>query len=105
MFRDYGNGEIGDDGIHDLDMAAWGLGIDRMALVALGLNRNLDSQRLGHLGAKDSRSAQFEPAQFGMTDVNLHGWFGKGEVSGDEFELVGSGHLYGEHLEQTQKGP
>jgi predicted dehydrogenase len=27
MFKDYGNGEIGDDGIHDLDMAAWGLGI------------------------------------------------------------------------------
>ena len=26
MFRDYGNGEIGDDGIHDLDMASWGLG-------------------------------------------------------------------------------
>ncbi len=28
MYRDYGNGEIGDDGIHDIDMAAWGLGID-----------------------------------------------------------------------------
>lgn len=30
MFRDYGNGEIGDDGIHDLDMATWGLGITTM---------------------------------------------------------------------------
>ena len=27
MFRDYGNGEIGDDGIHDIDMACWGLGV------------------------------------------------------------------------------
>ncbi len=28
MYRDYANGEIGDDGIHDIDMAAWGLGVD-----------------------------------------------------------------------------
>ena len=27
LFQDYGNGEIGDDGIHDIDMACWGLGV------------------------------------------------------------------------------
>jgi predicted dehydrogenase len=26
LYRDYGNGEIGDDGIHDLDLACWGIG-------------------------------------------------------------------------------
>ena len=30
LFRDYGNGEIGDDGIHDIDMAAWGLGVSTL---------------------------------------------------------------------------
>ena len=28
LFRDYANGEIGDDGIHDIDMARWGLGAE-----------------------------------------------------------------------------
>ena len=27
VYRDYGNGDIGDDGIHDIDMACWGLGV------------------------------------------------------------------------------
>ena len=27
LFREYGNGDLGDDGAHDLDMAAWALGV------------------------------------------------------------------------------
>lgn len=27
VYRDYGNGDIGDDGVHDIDMARWGLGV------------------------------------------------------------------------------
>jgi len=30
LFRDYANGNIGDDGIHDLDMATWALDIDTL---------------------------------------------------------------------------
>lgn len=30
LFRDYANGEIGDDGIHDIDMAYWALGTQEM---------------------------------------------------------------------------
>ncbi|MBM4003424.1 MAG: Gfo/Idh/MocA family oxidoreductase [Planctomycetes bacterium] len=44
MFQDYGNGEIGDDGIHDLDMAAWGLGIQGLPkqITARGSRMMLD---------------------------------------------------------------
>ena len=28
LYRDYGDGDFGDDGIHDLDMARWALGVD-----------------------------------------------------------------------------
>lgn len=31
-FRDYGNGDIGNDGIHDIDMACMGLGVDRLPI-------------------------------------------------------------------------
>ena len=27
LWRDYGNGDMGDDGAHDIDMAAWALGV------------------------------------------------------------------------------
>jgi predicted dehydrogenase len=44
MFRDYGNGEIGDDGIHDIDMATWGLGVTTLPkqITARGSRMMLD---------------------------------------------------------------
>ena len=45
-YRDYGNGEMGDDGIHDIDLAVWGLGVDSMPvkIAAHGANINLKGE-------------------------------------------------------------
>ena len=45
-FRPYGNGEIGDDGIHDIDMARWGLGdpVNPMKITARGSRMMLKGQ-------------------------------------------------------------
>jgi predicted dehydrogenase len=41
-FREYGNGDFGDDGAHDLDMAAWALGVSEhpVRITAHGSNVN-----------------------------------------------------------------
>lgn len=86
MFRDYGNGEIGDDGIHDLDMAAWGLGIDTLPkqLTARGGRMMLD----GHASEyPDNMHATFEYPDgrlliyenYPFTAYGLHG-FDNGNV-------------------------
>ncbi len=59
MFADYGNGEIGDDGIHDIDMAAWGLGVTTLPkqITARGGRMMLD----GHASEyPDSMNVSFE---------------------------------------------
>ena len=42
LFREYGNGDLGDDGAHDLDLAAWGLGVTEhpVRITAHGSNVN-----------------------------------------------------------------
>ncbi len=59
MFADYGNGEIGDDGIHDIDMATWGLGVTTLPeqITARGGRMMLD----GHASEyPDSMNVSFE---------------------------------------------
>lgn len=86
MFRDYGNGEIGDDGIHDLDMATWGLGIDTLPtqITARGSRMLLD----GHASEyPDSMNVTYEYPDgrllvyenYPFTPYGLHG-FDNGNV-------------------------
>ncbi len=46
-FRDYGNGDIGNDGVHDIDMACMGLGVDRLPvrITAHGSKIDLKGER------------------------------------------------------------
>ena len=46
-YRDYGNGDIGGDGIHDLDLARWGLGVDTHPerITAHGSHIDLEGER------------------------------------------------------------
>lgn len=86
MFRDYGNGEIGDDGIHDIDMAAWGLGVETLPrqITARGGRMLLD----GHASEyPDNMNVTFEYADgrlliyenYPFTSYGLHG-FDNGNV-------------------------
>jgi predicted dehydrogenase len=86
LFRDYGNGEIGDDGIHDLDMAAWGLGVDSVPkqITARGGRMMLD----GHFSEfPDNMNVTFEYPDgrlliyenYPFTGYGLHG-FDNGNV-------------------------
>ena len=46
-YRDYGNGDIGNDGVHDIDMACMGLGVDRLPvrITAHGSRIDLTGER------------------------------------------------------------
>ena len=41
QFREYGNGDFGDDGAHDIDMARWGLGVETHPIRITGHGSNV----------------------------------------------------------------
>ena len=81
MYRDYGNGEIGDDGIHDLDMACWGLGVDTVPkqITARGSRMLLHGHASDY---PDNLNATYEYPDgklliyenYPFTSYGLHGW-------------------------------
>ncbi|MCH2202437.1 MAG: Gfo/Idh/MocA family oxidoreductase [Fuerstiella sp.] len=60
LFREYGNGDFGDDGAHDLDMAAFGLGVSEhpVRITAHGSNVNPP----GYREFPDNMNVSFEYA-------------------------------------------
>ena len=95
LFRDYGNGEIGDDGIHDIDMARWGLGVDTLPsrITARGsrmMLRDHVSEYPDNLNVTwefpDGRLMIYENYPF--TSYGLHGWDNGNVFYGTEGSMV-----------------
>ena len=72
MFQHYGNGEIGDDGIHDLDMACWGLGVTTLPrqITARGSRMLLDGHALPHKKKFLKSKFSADPATAGAAHDN-----------------------------------
>ena len=58
LFREYGNGDFGDDGAHDLDMAAWGLGVTEHPLRITAHGSNVKPR--GYREFPDNMNVSFE---------------------------------------------
>jgi len=79
-YRDYGNGEIGGDGIHDIDMARWGLGVTThpVRVAAIGTRSYLrgEADFPDNLTAiyeyEDGRTLIYENRNF--APYKMHGW-------------------------------
>ena len=79
FFRDYSNGDFGDDGAHDLDMAVWGLGVTDhpVAITAHGSNvrppgyREFPDNMTIAFKYADERVLLYEDRMF--TPYGLHG--------------------------------
>jgi predicted dehydrogenase len=85
-FRDYGNGDIGNDGIHDIDMACMGLGVDR-----LPIRITAHGSRIDVIGEREYPDNMMVSYQFDNNKVLIYedrGWtpYGmQGVDSGNEF--------------------
>jgi len=60
LFRDYGNGDFGDDGAHDLDMAVFGLGVNSLPIRITAHGSNI--QQPGYREFPDNMNVSFQYA-------------------------------------------
>ena len=112
-YRDYGNGDIGGDGIHDIDMARWGLGVTThpIRITAHGSRIDLDGER----EFPDNMSVAFQYAEGktllyedrGWTPYGLHGFDSGNAFYGTEGYMIFSRRGYFQVFlgRKEEKGP
>ncbi len=61
LFRDYSNGDVGDDGAHDIDMARWGLGVTTHPVKITAHGSHVDPD-LGYREYPDNMMVAYEYA-------------------------------------------
>lgn len=99
-FRDYGNGEIGGDGIHDIDMARWGLGVKThpVRITAHGSRIHLKGESdfpdnmLVNYQYADNKVLIYENRNF--APYKMHGWDNGNIFYGTEGYMVFSRRGY-----------
>ncbi len=99
-YRDHGNGDIGNDGAHDLDMAAWGLGVTThpVRITAHGSRIDLAGERefpdnmMVAYQYADDRVLLYEDR--GWTPYGLHGFDSGNAFYGTEGYMIFSRRGY-----------
>ena len=98
VYRDYGNGDIGDDGIHDLDMARWGLGVNTqpVRVTAHGSHSVYRGENRGDREYPDNMTVNYEYADGRgliyedrlFTPYGLHGYDSGNAFYGTEGYMI-----------------
>ena len=100
QFRDYGNGDIGDDGVHDIDIARWFLGVSThpvritahgSRVLAAGVTDYPDNMSVAYQ-YDDGRVVLYEDRMF--TPYGLHGYDSGNAFYGTEGYMIFSRREY-----------
>jgi predicted dehydrogenase len=113
VYRDYGNGDMGDDGAHDLDMARWALGVTThpVRITAHGSTIDLEGER----EYPDNMTVALQYAEGKVllyedrlwTPYGLHGYDNGNAFYGTEGYMIFSrrGHFQVYMGRKEEKGP
>ncbi len=113
VYRDYGNGDIGDDGAHDIDMARWGLGVETLPIsvtahgstVRLSGDREYPDNMMVAYQYPDDKVLLYEDRLY--TPYGLHGFDSGNAFYGTEGYMIFSRRGYFQVYlgSKEEKGP